>query len=160
MFELLITLFTGGGAMGFGSIMKIGAGVLDSRAAAAELKEKRELLREAKDAEQATAFQAGLTGETPGGLFTRSTRRVLALIGVSTIAICTVHCTLFPTDPFITLRSVAGNNGGEAFSLFFGLFEIPRSDKPIQLTLGHLAASNFISLNMILGFYFTPGGRK
>jgi len=162
MFELLLTLFTGGGAMGLGSIMKMGAGVLDSRAAANELKEKRKLLSGFDNAQQIIDYQAALTPESEGGLFTRHTRRMLALIGVLTLSVCTIHCVICADLPFYTLPSVARAGAGESnsFSILFGFVEIPRSDKPISLTLGHLAALNFISLNMILGFYFTPGGRK
>jgi hypothetical protein len=160
MFELFFTLFTGGGAMGLGSILKIGAGWLDSKSAANEAKEKRKLLEKAENAKNAIEFQQALTGDGKEGMFARHTRRMLALIGVSTLAVCTIHCTLFPTDEFITLGSVASGEGVQSFSFLFGLFEIPRNDKPILLTLGHLAATNYIALNMILGFYFTPGGRK
>ena len=146
--------------MGLGSIIKMGAGFLDSKAAANEAKEKRKLLQQAEDAKHAIEFQKALTGDNKGGMFARATRRLLALIGVSTLAFCTIHCTLFPGDAFITLPSVASGEGAQSISILWGIFEIPRSDKPIQLTLGHLAAANFISLNMILGYYFTPGGRK
>jgi len=158
MIELIIAVFTGGGAMGLGSIIKIGAGFLDAKAANSEIKAKQELLREARDAETAKIFQDSLTGNTEGGLFSRHTRRMLALIGVCTLSICTIHCTLFPADPFITLPSLASGEGLRTIDLLF--FSIPLSNDPIQLTLGHLAASNYIALNMILGFYFTPGGRR
>lgn len=160
MFELLLTLFTGGGAMGLGSIMKMVAGVFDSRAAVAEAKEHRKLLKDSENAANAIKFQQALTGDTEGGNYARHTRRFLALIGVSTLALCTIHCTLFPSEAFYTLESIASGEGVQHYSFLWGLVEIPGSDDPIQLTLGHLAATNFIALNMILGFYFTPGGRS
>jgi len=158
MIELLIAVFTGGGAMGLGSIIKIGAGFLDAKAATTEIKAKQELLREASDAETAKIFQDSLTGDTEGGLFSRHTRRMLALIGVLTLSICTIYCTILCDFPFITLPSIATGEGLRTIDLFF--FSIPLSENPIELTLGHLAASNYIALNMIFGFYFTPGGRK
>jgi len=162
MIELLITIFTGGGAVGLGSIFKMVAGFVDSRNQAKELREHRKILKETKDSESALAFQKEVFGDTKVGMFARCTRRMLALIGVSTLAIGTLHCTLFPADPFITLGSVA--TGGEGtkpiWSALWGFLEIHGSDKPIYLTLGHVALMNFIGFQMILGYYFTPGGRK
>ena len=157
MFELLITLFTGGGAMGLGSIIKMGAGFLDSRAATNEARENRKLLQRTEDAEHAIEFQKAVMGDGEAGLFARHTRRMLALIGVSTLAVVTIHCVLFPYDAFITLPSVASSGeGNKWFSL--GFITLYRGNNPIQLTTGHLALMNLGSLQMILGFYFA--GRK
>ncbi len=161
MIELLITIFTGGGAVGLGSIFKMVAGFVDSKNQARELSEHRKILAKTRDSETALAFQKEAFGDNQVGLFARSTRRMLALIGVSTLAIGTLHCTLFPADPFITLGSVAtGGEGLKSYSFLFGIIEIPQRDKPICLSLGHVALMNFIGFQMILGYYFTPGGRK
>lgn len=160
MIELLITIFTGGGAVGLGSIFKMVAGAIESSNDRKELKERRKILAKAGSAKEAMAFQKVAFGTGKGGSYSRHTRRFLALIGVSTLAIGTIHCTLFPADQFITLASAARNGASEpAWSLGWGLFTIYRGDTPIQLTLGHLAMMNYVSLCMILGYYFTPGGR-
>jgi len=160
MFELLITIFTGGGAVGLGSIFKMVSGALDSYSQRKELREHSRLLKATKTNKHAMAFQKAMDGGSESiTIFTRTTRRMLALGGVFTLAVVTLHCTLFPTETFITLRSVAGGSS-EPYSILLGLVEIPRSDKPIYLTLGHIALGNCIGFQMILGYYFTPGGRK
>jgi hypothetical protein len=169
MFELFITLFTGGGAMGIGSILKIVAGKLDSGSFKQETDSKVQALKDILthavngnlDKETIELFVNALTEDTEGGMFGRHTRRILAIMGVSVIALGTIHCVLFAGDPFITIPSIAlGGESSGGWSFLWGVFTLPPKTSPIQLTLGHLAAVNFISLNMILGFYFTPGGRR
>jgi hypothetical protein len=148
MIDLLLTIFTGGGAVGLGSIFKIFAGWLDSKSHLAELKEARKAKNE------------GVFIKSNDNSYTRHTRRMLSLIGVGTIALTTIHCVLFPSDPFITLQSVASGGEHSSWSLLWGLVTIPMADKEIQLTTGHIAVLNLIALCMILGYYFTPGGRN
>ena len=148
MFDLLITIFTGGGAVGLGSIFKIFAGWMDSRAHLKELKEARKARNEE------------VFIKSQDNLFTRSTRRMLALIGVGTLAIITIHCVLIPDQAILTLESVASGEGRTKYSLLWGLIEIPKGDRQIQVTTGHIAIVNCTAFCMILGYYFTPGGRK
>jgi hypothetical protein len=148
MIELILTLFTGGGAVGFGSILKIIAGKVDSSAYIQELKLKAKLANEGKFI------------QSQDNSYARHTRRMLALIGVSTLAIVTVHCTLVPDQVIVTLKSIASGGEQGNWSLLFGLIEIPTGNKPIQVTTGHLAIMNCITFGMIIGYYFTPGGRK
>ena len=159
MIELLITIFTGGGAVGLGSIFKMVAGFIDSKNQAREIREHQRILKASGEAKDALAFQKAVFGDTPGGLFARGTRRMLALIGVSTLAVCTLVCFNFPNEPFITLPSIAGGDAGQtAFQFFF--ITIPKSNQPLQLTLGHIGLMNCIAFQLTLGYYFTPGGRK
>ena len=153
MFELLLTIFTGGGAVGLGSIFKMISGFADSYSHRKELREHRKILQNSQDASATLAFQKEAFGDTDGGLFARHTRRMLALIGVSTLAVVTIHCVLFPYDAFVTLPSVASAGEGGHCS-FFCLITIPRSNIPILLTLVHLALRNFTSIQLILRFYF------
>ena len=159
MITLLLSLFASGGGVALGGILKSITGVFDSASHRKELNVHREILRESKDSETTLAFQKAVFGDSDTGMFAVHTRRILALIGVSTLAIVTIHCVLFSYDPFITLPSVASSgDGGSTWNFLFGLVSIPRSNQPIQLTLGHLALMNLGSLQMVLGFYF--GGRK
>jgi hypothetical protein len=158
MIETLLAVFTGGGAVGLGSLIKIGAGFIDSYSQRKELREHRKILESNASAE---AFQKQAFSNTTSGTIASITRCLLALVGVSTLAICTAHCTLFPQDAFITIQSTAaGGVTTEPYSILWGFVTLPRNETPIQLTLGHAALSNFIGFQMILGYYFTPGGRK
>jgi len=148
MIDLLITIFTGGGAVGLGSIFKMFSGWLDSRAHLSELKEARKAKNE------------NLLIKSTDNSYTRATRRVLAVIGVSTLALGTLHCTFFPSDPLVTVSSALQPDGSHTWSIGFGLIEIPRALKIVQVTTGHIALANYIGMQMILGYYFTPGGRK
>ena len=168
MIDLFMIILTGGGGVGFGSILKMVANKLN----AGNIKESnssriqliKDLIREAKDGDwdeiKIKLFLDVLNEDTEGGMFARHTRRMLALIGVSVFAAVTVHCILFAADPFITLPAIAlgGGEHAEGWSILFGLFTIPPSTEPIQLTLGHIGLMNCITLGMILGFYFTPDG--
>jgi len=160
MVELLLTIFTGGGAVGLGSIFKMVSGFLDSYSHRQELRERRKILERAEDENAALAFQTAQFGETAGGLYARTTRRMLALMGLFTLSICTIHCTLLSDQTFVTLGSIASGEGVKYWSFLWGAITIPLSDKPLSLTLGHAALMNFIGFQMILGYYFTPGGRR
>lgn len=148
MIEVLLTIFTGGGAVGLGSIFKIFAGWMDSRAHLKELKEARKARNEE------------IFIKSQDNLFTRTTRRMLAIIGISTLAIVTIHCTLIPDQTIITLKSVASGGEKTPWSLLWGLVTIPPSNDPVQVTTGHLAIMNCVTFGMIIGYYYTPGGRK
>jgi len=157
MITLLLSLFASGGGVALGGILKAATGVVASGAHRKELNVHKEILRESTDKEALLAFQEAVFGNSEVGIFAVHTRRILAIIGVCTLAVVTIHCVLFSYDPFITLPSVASSSEGGSWSIL-GLITIPRSNAPIQLTLGHLALMNLGSLQMVLGFYF--GGRK
>lgn len=148
MIDLLITIFTGGGAVGLGSILKVFAGWVDSRAHVAELKQARK----AKD--------EGVFIKYQDNSYARHTRRMLALIGVATLSAVTIHCVFIPDQTIITLKSVASGGENSNWSLLWGLFTLPASGKPIQVTTGHIAIMNCVTFGMIIGYYFTPGGRR
>ena len=79
-----------------------------------------ELAREARGNEYALKFQEQInSGE--GGKFTRATRRMLALILVSTLSAVVILCTLFPpqkSSPSQTLVEKVQQNSSLGSSLF------------------------------------------
>jgi hypothetical protein len=157
MFGLVTMLVSTLGATGMGSILKIIAGIVDRIAAGKEAQEKREMLREMRMAEASIEFQRSVFGNDEGGRFARSTRRLLALIGMLNFAAISILCTLWPTVPLITFVPPANRS---EFSLLWGLFKFPLDNSTtVAITTGHLALSALVTLGAIVGFYFTPGGR-
>tara|TARA_Y100000004_G_scaffold28994_1_gene29857 strand:+ start:24376 stop:24840 length:465 start_codon:yes stop_codon:yes gene_type:complete len=154
MFEILTMFLTGGGSAALGSILK---GVFGTIADNRQQKFELELAREARGNEFALKFQEQLNnGE--GGKFTRATRRLLAVILMSTLSAVVILCTLFPSAEIITLTNP---NGDGETSFLFGLITYPSKQAPVALTTGHLATYFVVILApMVVGFYYTPGGRK
>lgn len=154
MFELVSMFFTAGGSAALGSVLKgVFGAISDSRQQKFEL----ELAREARGNEFALKFQEQLnSGE--GGMFTRVTRRMLSFILCGTLSAVVILCTLFPSQEIITLTNPSGE---QSTDILFGLVTFPASQSPVVLSTGHLSAYFVIVLApMVLGFYFTPGGRR
>jgi hypothetical protein len=154
MFEILTMFLTGGGSAALGSILK---GVFGTIADNRQQKFELELARECRGNEFALKFQQQMSsGE--GGKFTRATRRLLAVILMSTLSTVVILCTLFPSAEIITLSNP---NGDGQTSFLFGLVTYPSQQTPVALTTGHLATYFVVILApMVVGFYYTPGGRK
>ena len=154
MIELVTMFFTAGGSAALGSVLKgVFGAITDSRQQKYEL----ELAREARGNEFALKFQEQLNNG-PGGAFTRATRRLLALVLVSTLSATIILCTLFPSQEIITLSNPTGEGATE---FLFGLITFPVKQQAVMVTTGHLSAYFVIVLApMVLGFYFTPGGRR
>lgn len=154
MFELLTMFLTGGGSAALGSILK---GVFGTIADNRQQKFELELAREARGNEFALKFQQQLNNG-PGGAFTRATRRLLALILIGTLSAVVILCTLYPSAEIITLSNASGEGKTE---FLFGLISLPAKQSPIMVTTGHLSAYFVVILcPMVVGFYYTPGGRK
>lgn len=154
MFELLTMFLTGGGSAALGSILK---GVFGTIADNRQQKFELELARESRGNEYALKFQQQLNNG-PGGAFTRATRRLLALILISTLSAVVILCTLYPSAEIITLSNASGEGKTE---FLFGLVSFPAKQSPIMVTTGHLSAYFVVILcPMVVGFYYTPGGRK
>jgi hypothetical protein len=154
MFELLTMFLTGGGSAALGSILK---GVFGTIADNRQQKFELELAREARGNEFALKFQQQLNSG-PGGAFTRATRRLLALILIGTLSAVVILCTLYPSAEIITLSNASGEGKTE---FLFGLLSFPAKQSPIMVTTGHLSAYFVVILcPMVVGFYYTPGGRK
>jgi hypothetical protein len=154
MFELVTMFFTAGGSAALGSVLK---GVFGTISDSRQQKFELELAREARGNEFALKFQEQLnSGE--GGMFTRVTRRLLSLILCSTLSATIILCTLFPSQKIITLSHPTGEGATE---FLFGLISFPVKQSAVVVTTGHLSAYFVIVLApMVLGFYFTPGGRR
>tara|TARA_R100001591_G_scaffold38746_1_gene50143 strand:+ start:167 stop:631 length:465 start_codon:yes stop_codon:yes gene_type:complete len=154
MFELLTLFLTGGGSAAMGSILKGFFGMLtDSRQQKFEI----EMAREARNNEFAIKFQENLNNG-PGGAFTRATRRMLALIGMFTLSFITCITTIYPSIPLISTTNITGEGKRE---FLFGLISFPAEQAPLVVTTGHIALFEAtVVLPLIIGFYFTPGGRR
>jgi hypothetical protein len=153
MFELLTLFLTGGGSAAMGSILKgVFGAITDSR----QQKYEMEMARECRANEQALKFQQSLN-RGPGGAFTRATRRMLALIGMSTFSFVTCITTIYPSVPLLTTTNITGEGKRE---FLFGLISFPAEQAPMVVTTGSISLfSCSVVLPMIIGFYFTPGGR-
>ena len=154
MFELLTLFLTGGGSAAMGSILKgVFGAITDSRQAKYDM----EMARECRNNEFALQFQAALNSG-PGGAFTRATRRMLALIGMFTLSFITCITTIFPSVPLVSTTNITGEGRRE---FLFGLFSFPAEQAPLVVTTGHIALFEAtVVLPLIIGFYFTPGGRR
>jgi hypothetical protein len=137
-----------------GSVLKGVFGMLsDSRQQKFEI----EMARETRNNEYAIQFQQSLnSGE--GGAFTRATRRMLALIGMGTLSFITCITAIYPSVPLVTLSNITGEGRNE---FLFGLLSFQAAQAPMVVTTGHIALFQAtVVLPMIVGFYFTPGGRR
>jgi hypothetical protein len=151
MFELLIALFTAGGATGFGSILKIGGGLIDSYNHKREIKAETRLRHEARKAGHDVNFQK----EVMSNEYALHTRRMLALNGMRTLSFITIFSTIFCDIELTTFAREAGS-----IKVLF-LFEYPIEAQIVTITLGHIAlVAATVIYPMIIGFYFTPGGRR
>jgi len=159
MFGLFATLLSTLGATGMGSILKIVAGIIDSRAAANEAREKREMLREAQSRELDIQWAATVFGaDTESQHYGRATRRIIAIIGVCIFGAIAIPCAFFPYAEIITFKLPEHT---QPLRLLWGLITFPSgSDPTVRITSGHLAIMALTQLGLIFGFYFTPGGRK
>ena len=154
MFELLTLFLTGGGSAAMGSILK---GVFGAITDARQQKYEMEMARECRNNEFAMEFQKTLNSG-PGGAFTRATRRMLALIGMFTLSFITCITTIFPSVPLISTTNITGEGKRE---FLFGLISFPAEQAPLVVTTGHIALFEAtVVLPLIIGFYFTPGGRR
>ena len=154
MFELLTLFLTGGGSAAMGSILK---GVFGAITDARQQKYEMEMARECRNNEFALQFQKALNSG-PGGAFTRATRRMLALIGMFTLSFITCITTIFPSVPLVSTTNITGEGRRE---FLFGLFSFPAEQAPLVVTTGHIALFEApVVLPLIIGFYFTPGGRR
>jgi|TARA_R100001163_G_C5066784_1_gene205421 hypothetical protein len=154
MFELLTLFLTGGGSAAMGSILK---GVFGAITDARQQKYEMEMARECRNNEFALQFQASINSG-PGGAFTRATRRMLALIGMFTLSFITCITTIFPSVPLVSTTNITGEGRRE---FLFGLFSFPAEQAPLVVTTGHIALFEAtVVLPLIIGFYFTPGGRR
>jgi hypothetical protein len=155
MFTLLTMLMTGGGSATLGSLLKgVFGGIADSR----EQKHQRKMAYALRDNENAIKFQKELMGNAEDSKYVRATRRMLALICVSTLCAIALLCTIYPTVPLVTLSNIDGTGTRD---FLWGFISLPARQTPMVVTTGHIALFEAVVVfPMILGFYFTPGGRR
>jgi hypothetical protein len=106
-------------------------------------------------------LQKALFGETNAetSMFTRATRRIIALIGMCNFFIISVLCTIWPGVELVTFTPPENK---EAVKILWGLITFPSgADITTSITTGHIALVSIATLGAIIGFYFTPsaGGK-
>ena len=160
MIGLVTMLVTTLGATGMGSILKIAGGMVQSFNEAREKKAERELARDLAMSGQAIDFQKATFGEADASTakFTRATRRFIAMLGMFNFFVISVLCTIWPD---VTLITFTPPEQKEVYSFLFGLVKIPADNSPTTaITTGHITLVSITTLGAIIGFYFTPGGKK
>ena len=149
MGEILLMLLTGGGSTALGAMLKGGFGMLfENRRQKHEL----ELARESRANENFLKLQTKLA-EGGNNEFRDFSRRIIAFMGIGTLCLCVLFCTLFPSAEFLSITNAHGEGRTE---WLFGLISYPASQDPITLSSGHLAYMGHTALMGILGFYFGP----
>jgi hypothetical protein len=153
MGEILLMLLTGGGSTAMGAMLKGGFGMLfEGRRQKHEL----ELARESRANENFLKLQTKLA-EGGNNEFRDFSRRIIAFMGIGTLCLCVLFCTLFPSAEFLSITNAHGEGRTE---WLFGLISYPASQDPITLSSGHLAYMGHTALMGILGFYFGPSPNR
>ena len=162
MFGLITMLLSTLGATGMGSMLKILGGAVQSRNEAKEAEAKRELIRDLQMKQADIEFQKAIFGDASNDpeatVFTRTTRRIIALIGMLNFATISILCTIYPTVELITFIPPEQT---QEISILWGLYKMP-IDQGIttSITTGHISLVSITTLGAIIGFYFTPGGKR
>tara|TARA_R110002020_G_scaffold317256_1_gene532906 strand:+ start:154 stop:636 length:483 start_codon:yes stop_codon:yes gene_type:complete len=160
MFGLVTMLLTTLGATGMGSMLKIVGGIVQSANDAKEAKAKRELIRDMSMSNANADFQKSVFGEVDQdtSIFTRATRRLIALIGMLNFAAISIWCTIYPGIDLVTFTPPENK---ESWDILWGFISIPSgSDLTTSISTGHIALVAITTLGAIIGFYFTPGGKR
>jgi hypothetical protein len=160
MFGLVTMLLSTLGATGMGSMLKIVAGTVQSINDGREAKAKRELARDLSMANANVEFQKAIFGEVDKdtSMFTRGTRRIIALIGMLNFFVISVLCTIYPSIELVTFTPPENK---EAISVLWGLVKFPSgADITTSITTGHISLVSIATLGAIVGFYFTPAGKN
>ena len=160
MFGLVTMLLSTLGATGMGSMLKIVAGTIQSINDGREAKAKREMARDLSMANANVEFQKAVFGEVDKdtSMFTRGTRRIIALIGMLNFFVISVLCTIFPTTELVTFTPPENK---EAVEILWGLVKFPSgAEVTTSITTGHIALVSIATLGAIIGFYFTPAGKN
>lgn len=154
MGELLTLFITGGGSTAMGAILK---GVFGYIFETRQHKHDLEMAREARTSDNFLRLQAELN-QGDGGKFVRGTRRLLAVIGMSTLSAVTILCTLYPEAKIVTLTNLNGEGTNE---ILFGLISWQASQDQVTISSGHIAlVTTTVVYPAIIGFYFGPSGKQ
>ena len=160
MFGLITMLLTTLGATGMGSMLKIVAGTIQSINDSRQQKAQREFARDLAMSNANASFQKAVFegGSEQESMFTRGTRRIIALIGMLNFATISILCTIWPST---TLGTFTPPENKESISILFGLVKFPSgADVTTAITTGHNSLVSIATLGAIIGFYFTPGGKN
>ena len=162
MFGLITMLLSTLGATGMGSMLKILGGAVQSRNEAKEAQAKRELLRDMQMKEADIEFQKAIFGDAnddpEATIFTRTTRRIIALIGMLNFATISILCTLYPTVELVTF---VPPEQAKEINILWGLYTMPINEGvTTSITTGHISLVSITTLGAIIGFYFTPAGKR
>jgi hypothetical protein len=161
MFGLITMLLSTLGATGMGSMLKIVGGLVQSASDAKEQQAKREMARDLAMSNTDIEFQKavfGDGGDKDSSLFTRATRRLIALIGMLNFATISIICTIWPNVDLVTF---VPPEQFKEINVMWGLFKMPiDSGITTSITTGHIALVSITTLGAIIGFYFTPGGKR
>lgn len=160
MFGLVTMLLSTLGATGMGSMLKIVAGTIQSINDGREAKAKREMARDLSMSNANVEFQKAIFGEVDKdtSMFTRGTRRIIALIGMLNFFVISVLCTIYPSVELVTFTPPENK---EAVKILWGLVTFPSgADITTSITTGHIALVSIATLGAIIGFYFTPAGKN
>ena len=160
MFGLITMLVSTLGATGMGSILKMVGGIVAASAEKKAAAEKRELARELAVSRANADLQKNLFGEPDKetAMFTRATRRFLAVIGMCTLSTITLLTTVYPSVPVLTTTNIDGEGRN---SFLWGLVDLQAAQAHMAITTGHISLFAVTCIYpLIVGFYFTPGGRR
>ena len=161
MFGLVTMLLSTLGATGMGSILKILGGLVQSISDGNEAKQKREMARDLAMSQSDIEFQKAVFGnnsDPESNLFTRATRRLIALIGMLNFATISIICTIWPSVELITFTPPENK---ESIKILWGLVTFPSgAEVTTSITTGHISLVSIATLGAIIGFYFTPGGKR
>ena len=153
MGEILLMLLTGGGSTAMGAILKGAFGfVFENRRQKHEVGIGKESRANENFLQLQTELAKGSNGE-----FVSFSRRIIAFMGVGTLCLCILLCTIFPQAEFLSITNASGEGRTE---WFFGILSYPASQEPLHLSSGHLAYMGQTALCGILGFYFGPSPRR
>jgi hypothetical protein len=73
-------------------------------------------------------------------------------------ATVSILCTVFPGVDLVTF---VPPEQFKEISLFWGIFKMPiDSGITTSITTGHISLVSITTLGAIIGFYFTPGGKR
>lgn len=160
MFGLITMLLSTLGATGMGSMLKILGGIVQSANDAKEAKARRELVRDMSLAKADVEFQKAVFGEVDRdtSIFARATRRLIAFMGMLNFAVISILCTLYPNTTLITFTPPENK---ESINVLWGLLKFPSGEEvTTAITTGHISLVAITTLGAIIGFYFTPGGKR
>lgn len=143
-----------------GSMLKILGGIVQSANDAKEAKARRELVRDMSLAKADVEFQKAVFGEVDRdtSIFARATRRLIAFMGMLNFAVISILCTLYPNTTLITFTPPENK---ESINVLWGLLKFPSGEEvTTAITTGHISLVAITTLGAIIGFYFTPGGKR